>query len=237
MKGVIVLLLLAASAVSAFYFHGEVRDLYLKTYYLRVKKITPALAEKKAQKMYLDNEYVRALVFSRDLLRIFPGNAVLKKTAGLAALKTGDTLGGAGFLMPVLTDDPDDRSLLREVAEALYSEKYYSDVATLLTRIPPGKDPELTFYMGASLSGIGRYGDALPFLEISEGRGGNNPEVHYFLGLAREKTGRENDAMDHYRETLKRNPFHREARKALLELYSKKKMFREAEKLLRGRIF
>ena len=237
MKGVIVLLLLAASAVSAFYFHGEVKDLYLKTYYLRVKKITPALAEKKAKKMYRDKEYARALGFSSDLLRIFPDNPVLTRIAGLSTLKAGNTLGGAVHLMRVLTDDPDEKSLLREVAGVLYSERYYGDVVSLLSRIPPGKDPALTFYMGASLAGIGHYDDALPFLVISEGRGGNNPEVHYLLGLVREKKGREDEAMEHYRETLKRDPFHRKARKALLEMYSKRKMFREAERLLRGRIF
>lgn len=237
MKGFIVFLILAGSAASAFFFHEEARMLYMRTYYQKVKKVTPAAAEKTAEKLFRDKKFVEAAGYSRDMLVIYPGNPRLLRIAGLANLSMSNRLSGARYLIPVLTGSPEDRVLLRGAVETLYEERYYSDIINLLEKHSPGSDPALTFYMGASLAGTGRYSEALPYLEKSESRGSNNPDVYYFLGYIHEKRGKVDAAIENYREALKRNRFHNGARKALLDVYTKKGMFREAEILIRGRVY
>lgn len=237
MKGFIVFIILAASAASAYFYHEEVRSYYLRTYYQKVKKVTPAMAEKNADKLFRSNRFEEAARFSADLLRIYPGNTKLLRIAGLSNYKLSNNLAGAQYLLPVLTGEPGDRALLRQTVETLFDERYYADIISLLKKHPPGSDPALTFYMGASLAGTGRYAEALPFLEKSESRGSNNPDVYYYLGLIHEKRGADAAAIENYREALKRNRFHREARKALLDVYTKKQMFREAEKLFRSGMY
>lgn len=237
MKGFFVFIILAASAALAFFYHEEARVLYVRTYYQKVKKITPAAAEKTAEKLYREKKFDEAAGFSRDLLAIYPDNPRLQRIAGLANFSMANRLSGARYLLPVLNDSPEDRILLRSAVEALFEERYYADIITLLKKHPLGNDPALTFYMGASLAGTGRYSDALPYLEKSESRGSNNPDVYYFLGYIHEKRGRDDAAIENYREALKRNRFHNDARKALLDVYSRKGMFREAEVLIRGRVY
>lgn len=237
MKKLIVLLVLAASAASAYFYRDEVRSRWLRAYYLQLKKVTPALAEKNAEKLLGSEKIVEAARYSGDLLRVYPGNKKLLRIAGLANYRLSNSLAGAQYLIPVLTKNPDDEALIRRTVEILYDERYYADVITLLSKIPPGSDPALTFYMGASLAGTGKYAEALPYLEKSEGRGSNNPDVYYYLGLIHAKRGADEAAIENFRRALERNRLHREARRALIELYTKKQMFREAEKLFRDGIY
>ena len=237
MKKLIVLLLLAASAASAYFYRDEVRSRYMRTYYLQIKKVTPDSVEKNAEKLLRLEKFADAARFSEDLLRVYPGNRKLLRIAGLANYRLSNSLAGAQYLLPVLTNDPDDEELILRTVGILYDERYYADVITLLTKIPPGRDPALTFYMGASLAGAGRYAEALPYLEKSEGRGSNNPDVYHFLGLVHAKRGAEDAAIENFRGALERNRLHREARRALIELYTKRQMFREAEKLFRDGMY
>ncbi len=235
-KGLILIVLLSASAVSAFIYREEARILYLKTYYLKVKKISADGAVKKSSGLYREKKYEEAADSARDFLLIFPGNEKLLRIAGMSLLMMEDRIAGAKYLIPLIDGSSEDRALLRRVAETLFDERYYNDTINLLTAHSPGADPALNFYMGASLVNTGRHSEALTFLEKSESRGSNNPDVYFYLGLVHEKAGRDNAAMEQYRSALERNRFHRKARKALLDMYTRRKMFREAEILIRGTV-
>jgi tetratricopeptide (TPR) repeat protein len=61
-----------------------------------------------AGEFYNDKQYSEALAIYKQLLGAFPGDAILSKYAGQAALNTGDTGYALNILKPVAQNDPGD---------------------------------------------------------------------------------------------------------------------------------
>lgn len=236
LKRTIILLVVTASVLAALYLRPQIRNAGYRYYYLKVRKLDASSAEKKAEELYIKQKYVEAGELAERLLVAFPDNTRLKKIRGLSLYASGLHLEGAKYLFPLLCDCEEDASLVQNIASSLFEERYFHDVVTLLSKVSPGRDPALNFYLGASLVESGNFQKALLHLKKSESRGSNNSDVYYYLGLAHEKLGDDRTAIIQYRQALAINRFHREAKKALIVLYTRKGNYKEAERIVRGKL-
>lgn len=231
----IVLLVLVASVFAALYLRPQARTAGYRFYFQKVRKLNAQTAEMQAEKLYEKQKYLEAAAMAEKLLIAFPESTKLKKIHGLSLYMSGAHVEGAKYLFPLLSDSEEDAFLVQNIAATLFEERYFPDVITLLGKIRPARDPALNFYLGASLVEAGNARKAISYLEKSEARGSNNSDVYYYLGRAHEKLGEDAIAATHYKQALAINRFHREAKKALIALYTKKGAYREAERVLRGR--
>ncbi len=232
----IILLVIIASVLAAVYMRPQAKNAGYRFYFQKICKLDSSGAEKRVEKLYETQKHREAANLAEKLLIAFPGNARLKKLRGLSLYFSGAHLEGAKYLFPLLENREEDVQLVQNIAATLFEERYFPDVVTLLTKVSPGKDPALNFYLGASLIETGNIRSALAHLEKSEARGSNNSDVYYYLGRAHEKLGDERTAVIQYRQALSINRFHRDAKKALIALYIKQGNFTEAERILRGRL-
>lgn len=235
MRRSFILLIIMCSVAAGIYFRPFIRLFGYKMYYLKIKKFDEQKAEKIVTELYTKQKYEESAALSQRLLLVFPQNLAIQKIRGLSLFMMGKHLDGAKYLLPLIRTSKTDEQMIRHISQTLFEERYFSDVVNLLEGIPLGKDPELNYYMGSSLVEIERYREAIVYLEKSEARGSNNANVYYYLGRAYEKLGNEIAAINNYRQTLKINPFHNEAKKLLIALYARKGLYTEAERALKGR--
>ncbi len=236
LRRILVLCIVAASIIAALFLRPQVKNEGYRIYYLKIKKMHASQAEKVAEALYEKKDYPGAIDRTEKFLIAFPGSTRLKRIRGLSLYMSGAHLEGAKYLFPLLSDSEEDMRLVQNIAATLFEDRYFPDVVMLLSKISPGRDPALNFYYGASLVETGNIRKALSHLEKSEARGSNNSDVYYYLGRAHEKLGDDKTAITQYRQALFINRFHREAKKALIALYTKKGNYKEAERIVRGRL-
>lgn len=234
LKRIIVLLVVIASVLAALYLRPQARNEGYRFYYQKIRKLDAPRAVKKAEELLEKQKYMEAADLAGRLLIAFPQNPKLQRIRGLALYMSGAHLEGAKYLFPLLGNSEEDAPLIQNIAATLFEERYFPDVVTFLSKISPGKDPALNFYLGASLVETGNIRKALSHLEKSEARGSNNSDVYYYLGRAHENLGDDSTAVAQYRQALALNRFHRDAKKALIALYTRKGEYRNAERILRG---
>ncbi len=236
LRRILVLCIVATSMIAALFMRPQITNEVYRIYYLKIKKMQASHAEKDAEALYDKKDYPGAIDLTEKFLIAFPGSTRLKRIRGLSLYMSGAHLEGAKYLFPLLSNSEEDVLLVQNIAATLFEERYFKDVITLLSNISPGKDAALNFYLGASLVETGNIRKALSHLEKSEARGSNNSDVYYYLGRAHEKLGDDKTAITQYRQALAINRFHREAKKALIALYTKKGNYQEAERIVRGRL-
>ncbi|MCX7678908.1 MAG: tetratricopeptide repeat protein [Spirochaetes bacterium] len=231
----IVFLIVLCSILAGIYFRFTIRLLGYHIYYIKLKKYDAHTAERKAAELYEKQNYTEASELTKRLLLVFPQSIELQKIRGLSLFMLGNRIDGAKYLFPILRSTETDEMTLRNITSILFEERYFTDIVRLLERIPLGRDPELNYYMGSSLVEIGNYKKAIEYLEKSEARGSNNANVYYYLARAHEKLGNETEAITNYIQALRINPFHHESKKHLIALYTRKGLYKEAQRIVRGK--
>lgn len=230
------ILLICAILVGIFYsYYKEIYHEYVNFYYHRIKKETLDTSIKKSEKLFKDGRYDDLKKYTGDLLELYPTNIKIKRITGLAYIKTGEPEKGARFLLDTISDSKKDSDLFLKSINILFENKWYSDVAIYLSDYPIANSASLNYMYGISLIKTNRHNEGLRYLIKSERLGASNYEIYFNMGMVNEKNGNLKEAISNYEDALRKNPLEIEAKESLVRVYTKARMYKKAERLLRKR--
>jgi len=122
---------------------------------------------------------------------------------------------------------------LMKILESLFENKYYGEIIYFYDKNILRNNANCAFYYGASLYHSNRYSEAIQTLNFSRANGYRGDRIDFYSGITLEKMGKFDEAEKLLLSAYNANPYDRDIKKALVDLYRKTKQFDKAEYLLR----
>jgi tetratricopeptide (TPR) repeat protein len=91
------------------------------------------------------------------------------------------------------------------------------------------------FYYGVSLYKKGRYDESYKSLIYAKNNTFMLPELYFYIGLNLDKKGKTGESLSYIKTAFESDRFNKDYKKALIDLYRKSGLFKEAEILVRSR--
>lgn len=232
------MILLIASASVSFFYSSEIYRFHLKTYYRFVKKLDYNAMMTRARELYRAEKYQELRDYLKNMALIYDDRVELKRMQGMTLIKLGEERKGLDMIVTTINLDKVDPAFLHRLAELMYQYRLYQDLVSLIEKNGYGNDYSLLFYNGVSLVKTGKPAQALGHLlkvkKLGEYSlaGDRQFDLNFYLGSACEETGDLNGSLTYYLLARDLNPRDSELIKALVRIYRKKGMLKEAEKLI-----
>jgi tetratricopeptide (TPR) repeat protein len=189
----------------------------------------------KAQAMYDKKMYKDLENFLEPLVVIYPENDVFKKIAAFNYLQRGDALRGAELFAGIAENSVEESRTLEEILKNLYYNGNYSDLLYFYDRKIMINNVNTAFYYGVSLYKKGRYDESYKSLIYAKNNTFMLPELYFYIGLNLDKKGKTGESLSYIKTAYESDRFNKDYKKALIDLYRKSGLFKEAELLLRSR--
>jgi tetratricopeptide (TPR) repeat protein len=258
-------LIIAMIAIVSYANSDAVFTFYLQTWYLKVKKLTPAEAIAHAEKIRteyekesaaakgsaardsLKEEYHRTMDdYIETVFRVFslresaaetPERLSLLRYTGAYYLERNDYVRGSALALESMGDRiaSRDSPLFMTVMRVLYEHRMYSDIALRLGRGGYPPEAELDYIHGMSLYRLGRHRDAAKYLHQADNASWRGEDVSFALATCYRSMKLYSEAVPYARRALADDPKDRNARALLVDLLVKTKQTKEAEQISRGR--
>lgn len=226
-------IILAAGAVALSYYRSrEVYTFWLRSYYIEYKKIPEKEMVRQAYELMKKKDYEALKEYAGIIILLYPDNNEARLMTGIAMLRTGETEKGLTEIVSVSGAVKLPGALVEESAEALFREKYFGEVISLLKgrRIA---NTATAYYLGISLYENKMYAAALAKLKDVMAMGKSDADVLYYCSLCSDKMGDTAGAMNYMTRAWEKGPRDRRLAERMVELYRRTGKIAEAEKILR----
>jgi tetratricopeptide (TPR) repeat protein len=224
---VIIVAIIAFSYKESFLVHR----FYVKSFYTIF--YTEEGVVQKAWELYNKGEYRRLEKFLDRVTEVYLTNNELKKIAGLNYIKLGQKEKGAELIASSMENGSIQLDELMKILESLFENKYYGEIIYFYDKNILRNNANCAFYYGASLYHSNRYSEAIQTLNFSRANGYRGDRIDFYSGITPEKMGKFDEAEKLLLSAYNANPYDRDIKKALVDLYRKTKQFDKAEYLLR----
>ncbi len=226
-------LIMASAAVAFSYYRSrEVYTFWLRAYYVDYRKIPEKEMVAHARDLMKKKDMKALKEYAGVINLLYPENGEAVLMSGIALFRTGETEKGLTLIMSVSDRVKLPGALVDESVEALFREKYYGEVNSLLKGRKTG-NAETVYYHGVSLYEKKSYAAALVKLKESMGMGKSGAAVLYYCSLCSDRMGNLADAMKYMERAWETGPRDRRMAERMVELYRRTGKTAEAEKILR----
>lgn len=232
-KFLLLLVLLGATVFISYRYSGRVYNYYVKLYYTRF--YTEREIEARSKKLYDQQKYRDLESYLNPALTVYPDNGELKKVAAYNYIRLGNATRAAELFATIDSSIIEENRVLEEFLKALYSTGNYIDLVYFYDRNIMRSSVNTAFYYGVSLYKNGRYDESLKSLMFAKGNTFMLPELYYYIGLVLDRKGMIKESAEYIKTAYEADRNNREYRSALINIYRKNGLFREAEILVRSR--
>jgi len=232
-KFMLILLILGATVFISFKYSERVYINFLKIYYNKMYSEEELL--KRSEMMYNKKMNKELKDFLSPLIVIYPGNREFKKIAALNYLQLGDSLKGAEILAGLADNGIQESHDLEEILKNLYKTGNYGDLLFFYDKNIMHNNVNTAFYYGVSLYKKGRYEESYKNLIYAKNNTFMLPEINFYLGLNLDKKGKIEESIYYIKSAYESDRFNHTYKKALIDMYRKSGLYKEAEVLLRSR--
>ncbi|MBN1496153.1 MAG: tetratricopeptide repeat protein [Spirochaetes bacterium] len=233
-RNYLVFILIAGAAAYSYFHSQEVYSWYMRTYYEKIRGISPDMQIREARKMLSAGEYEKLAVYLKPLIMAYPENRELKTLEGLTLIRQGNPGEGADIILTATEDGRLTEPLLAETTTALFEKKMFRDITNLFRKNTPGNNPGLLYMLGVSLFETGSHAKAVTHLKRSYDRGRNGSEASHYLGRAYVLTGDTRAALPYLERAHRLDRVDPDIGTSLADAYRKLGRIDDAAKIMRS---
>jgi len=235
-----VLLLLISTAALSFFYSREIYRFHLQAYYRYYKKLRYDDMLSRARELYKHEKFRELDEYLKTMTRVFDESQEVRRLQGMNLMKLGDERRGIDLVVSTINWEKIEPAFLGRITELMFGYKLYQDIVSVIDKNGHGEDYSILLYYGVSLVKTGKSRASLDYLLKARKLGeysfipDRQFDLYYYLGSAYENTGNLDSSLVFYNSAWALNPRDPELKKALLRIYRKKGMYKEAEKLIRS---
>ena len=235
MKGkfFLIIIFLSIGTVAVSYFYS--RDIYtfwLKAYYVHFKKYTREQMIEEAFTVMKLKDPATLKEYTNKLVLVYPDSEQAQLINGIALLRNGDTEQGLALIVSSIDGVKLPGALIDESVSALYKDKYYGEIVTIMQG-RKSLNAETNYYYGRALYEMKSYARALAQLKLAHDQGQGGDDLYYYLAVCSEKTGKRGDALAFMKRAWELAPDVDRNAQGLIDLYRRSGMQEQAEKVVR----
>lgn len=171
------------------------------------------------------NYYEYEIKNLQDNLKQNPDSVSIKTQIAMTSYLNGNSDKAISILRDVLKNDPQNDGASLDLGLILSEQKQYNESTPLLLKYiakKQGLETRLAYlYLGRNYLSVGKYKEAVNYLNEAKKRDEGNPVVYYYLGQSYEKVSDKKSAIKSYEKALELNSNYTEAGKALDNLIKK----------------
>ncbi|HOO73479.1 MAG TPA: hypothetical protein PK926_17090 [Spirochaetota bacterium] len=235
MKGkffLFIILLSAGTAAVSYFYSRDIYSFWLKAYYVHYKKCTREQMIEEAYRVMKLKDPAALKEYTNKLVLVYPDSDQARLMNGIALLRSGETEQGLALIVSSIDGVKLPGALIDESVSALYKEKYYAEIVSIMQG-RKSLNAETNYYYGRALYEMKSYVRAFAQLKIAHDQGQGGDDLYYYLAVCSDKSGKRGDALAFMKRAWELAPDVDRNAQGLIDLYRRAGMQEQAEKVVR----
>lgn len=232
--------IIVSVVILSYTFSQQFYSFYLKTLFHYVYKDDFSKQIEKAELLYKQKEYEKMLKIINQVSMINSDIFEINKIASDYYFEIDDEVNGIKYYLKAYENKNTSLNQISEILPLMYKHGYYGDIVALLGDFDLSRSDEYSFYLGASLSEVGKYDEALEYLNISAKNGNFDDDLYFYYARTyynQYEKNKKKSLLTSAESNIKKSVRVNNKEKRYIELYLKianaQGKYKEAERALR----